>query len=84
MITYKIIRAESKRACEGDLGYRTGRDKKRRFMRLFFMYSDGRRGKKRLLNRNAAMSETIIRQKMTNNEKYIVSRNKNLYLKIKL
>ncbi len=30
------------------------------------------------------MSETIIRQKMTNNEKYIVSRNKNLYLKIKL
>lgn len=35
MITYKIIRAESKRACEGDLGYRTGRDKKRRFMRLF-------------------------------------------------
>ncbi len=30
------------------------------------------------------MSETIIRQKMTNNEKYTVSRNKNLYLKIKL
>ncbi len=54
-------------------------------MRLFFSYSDGRRGKRNVLRiGNAAIPEIIIRQKMTNNEKYTVSQNKNLYLKIKL
>lgn len=54
-------------------------------MRLFFSYSDGRRGKRNVWRIcNAAIPEIIIRQKMTNNEKYTVSQNKNLYLKIKL